>query len=284
VSPHTGIAIGFFTSTAAGVLAGLLLTPREELGRFFSALNAALAFACFCLVAPFRPDPLGRTAAGARGQEIDVLASLAAGLAMALTAAFIVSLYLPAGRGGRGVMPGGRRGKWLLVLAAAAALGATALDGWGLARGGASAFMSGAGALAAAALLGSVIVAMILGHWYLVRLRLPERHLVRFSRILGGAVLLRALVLIAGIVIFGAAAPGGVGAFLRQLAVDRGLFFWQRIFFGILGPAAFSYMAYETSRIRSTQSATGILYIAVVFVVIGEFLARYLAAAGAGPV
>jgi len=42
-------------------------------------------------------------------------------------------------------------------------------------------------------------------------------------------------------------------------------------------------MVYETARIRSTQSATGILYIAVIFVVYGEFVARYLAVAGAGP-
>ncbi len=281
--PRSGIALGFFTSTAAGMLAGLLLTPRKELGRFFSALMAALAFACFCLAAPLRPGAPGGPAAGAPGIEGGPAASLAAWLAMALTAAFIISLYVPGGRGGRGVIAGGRKGEWLLYMATAAALGATALDGWGAVPGGVAAFVSGAGALSGAALLGSVIVAMILGHWYLVRQRLPESYLVRFSLIFGGAVLLRAVVLLAGIAIVGATAPGGAAVFLRHLAVDRGLFFWQRVFFGILGPAAFAYMAYETARIRSTQSATGILYVAVVFVVIGEFLARYLAAAGAGP-
>ena len=53
--------------------------------------------------------------------------------------------------------------------------------------------------------------------------------------------------------------------------------------FGLLGPAAFAFMVHETARIRSTQSATGILYIAVIFVMYGELLARYLAVAGAGP-
>ena len=55
------------------------------------------------------------------------------------------------------------------------------------------------------------------------------------------------------------------------------------VFFGILGPAAFAYMVRETARMRSTQSATGILYMAMIFVVYGEFLARYLTVAGAGP-
>jgi hypothetical protein len=42
-------------------------------------------------------------------------------------------------------------------------------------------------------------------------------------------------------------------------------------------------MIHATASIRSTQSATGILYLAVVFVLIGEFLARYLTVAGVGP-
>ena len=76
---------------------------------------------------------------------------------------------------------------------------------------------------------------------------------------------------------------GTLVPFLRLTAVDRGFFFWQRVFFGILGPAAFAYMVRETARLRSTQSATGILYMALIFVVYGEFLARYLTVAGAGP-
>jgi hypothetical protein len=42
-------------------------------------------------------------------------------------------------------------------------------------------------------------------------------------------------------------------------------------------------MVSETARIRSTQSATGILYVAVIFVLIGELLARYLTVIGLGP-
>jgi len=277
MSAAASVATGFFTGAAAGILGAVLIAPREELGRFFSTLNAGLAAALLGLAAPLRPAPF------AAPPGPPSAASLLAGTALALALAFVVILYLPGGRGGRGVLPGGRRGRWVLVAATAAALIATALDGWAAAPQGAAAALFGANALAAAALLGSVIVAMNLGHWYLVRVRLSESHLVRFSLVMGGALAVRAVLLASGLLIFGADAPKGLRGFLSELAIDRGFFFWQRVFFGILGPAVFTYMVYETARIRSTQSATGILYIAVIFVLVGELLARFLTVAGAGP-
>ena len=112
---------------------------------------------------------------------------------------------------------------------------------------------------------------------------MPVGHLVKFSLILGGAVGLRALLCLVGLLVAGGRSEKGIGPYLADLAVHRGMFFWSRVFFGLLGPAAFAYMVHETARIRSTQSATGILYIAVIFVVIGEFLARFLSTAGVGP-
>jgi hypothetical protein len=274
VSSGIGIATGFFTCAAAGILGALLLAPFDDLRRFFFALNGGLAFGFLCLAAPYRPDArLLLSGAAAPGRLPEYVGSLAAGLAIVLVIAYVAVLYLP----------GGRRGRALLALATSAALVATAADGWQAARGGAAGWISGANALAAAALLGSVIVAMILGHWYLVRWRLPVAHLVRFSLVMAGAIALRAALLIGGLWIAGARSPLGLGGFLSSIAVDRAVFFWPRVGFGILGPAVFAYMVHETARIRSTQSATGILYIAVIFVIIGEFMARYLTVAGVGP-
>jgi hypothetical protein len=270
LSAGIGIATGFFTSAAAGILGALLVPPFEELRRFFFALNAGLALGFFCLAAPLRPALLRPAPAAGGGAAV---ASWAATLAMALVIAYIAALYVP----------GNRQAKPILGLATAAAIVATAADGWGAARGGGQGWIFAANAVAAAALLGSVIVAMILGHWYLVRGRLPVAHLVRFSLILAGAIGLRALLCLIGLLIVGARSSSGIRGYLAALAVDRGFFFWQRIVFGMVGPAVFAYMVHETARIRSTQSATGILYIAVIFVVIGEFLARYLTVAGVGP-
>ena len=258
------IAIGFFTSTAAGILAALLLAPFRELGRFFFVLNATLAFVFLCLTAPYR------VTARAAAPGVFLLACIAIVLVMTYLTALLM-------------LRRGRASKGLLVAAAAAALLVTAADGWTAGAAGGPKWFFSANALAAAALLGAATVGMLLGHWYLVRTRLDISHLIRFARFFAASVAARASFLIAGLLDAGLRSPSGLEQFLRTTAVDRGLFFWQRVFFGILGPAAFAGMVYETARIRSTQSATGILYIAVIFVVYGEFVARYLAVAGAGP-
>jgi len=275
------VATGFFTLTGAGLLAGLLVAPRAELGRFFSTLHAGLGLLCLLLVVMFRAGSGAASVAGA-GRSPAPTALPAAGGAAALALLFLGLLYLPQGRGGRGVRPGGRLGQWCLALSVAGAMAAVVADAWALAAGRQPA-MFAAAAVASGALLGAVLVGMDLGHWYLVRVRLSEKHLMRFARLLGAAVALRAGLLLAGLALYGAASPEGPAAYLRGVAVDRGFFFWQRVCFGILGPAVLAYLVYETARIRSTQSATGILYIAVIFVLIGELLARYLTVQGAGP-
>jgi hypothetical protein len=46
---------------------------------------------------------------------------------------------------------------------------------------------------------------------------------------------------------------------------------------GVLGPLVATVLAWKTVEIRSTQSATGILYIAMMFVLFGELGALILA-------
>ncbi len=67
-----------------------------------------------------------------------------------------------------------------------------------------------------------------------------------------------------------------VGSFRRYIMSVDGIFFWQRVLFGLAGPAVLSYLTWETAKIRSTQSATGILYVDFFTVVVGEVLAKYL--------
>jgi len=62
------------------------------------------------------------------------------------------------------------------------------------------------------------------------------------------------------------------------LMVSQGIFFWMRVGWGLLGPLVLYPMIWGTVRIRSTMAATGILYVAVVAVVIGEVLGTYLSA------
>ena len=63
-----------------------------------------------------------------------------------------------------------------------------------------------------------------------------------------------------------------VGFIRHYIFSIDGIFFWQRLLFGLAGPAVLSYLTWETAKIRSTQSATGILYIAFALVLFGELI------------
>lgn len=122
-----------------------------------------------------------------------------------------------------------------------------------------------AGALASVAFLGSVNLAMILGHWYLVVRGMPIHPLKRLTI----ATLIAAVVKLALVVIVLVAI---------QPAQMRDIFFWMRAAWGLLIPLLLFPMVWGTVKIRSTMAATGILYVDVVAVVIGEVLGGWLSA------
>ena len=62
-----------------------------------------------------------------------------------------------------------------------------------------------------------------------------------------------------------------VATFLRE-----GVFVLQRLLFGLLIPASLAYFTWKTIEMRSTQSATGILYVVVFLTLVGEALSVYL--------
>ena len=62
------------------------------------------------------------------------------------------------------------------------------------------------------------------------------------------------------------------------VAIRQGIFFWMRAGWGLVGPLALYPMIWGTVKIRSTMAATGILYVDVVAVVIGEVLGGWLSA------
>ena len=128
-----------------------------------------------------------------------------------------------------------------------------------------------AGALASIALLGSVNLAMILGHWYLVVRGMAIEPLKRLT--IATLVAAIAKMLLVVIVIGWAAAEQG-GAPL----VTKDIFFWMRAGWGLLGPLALYPMVWGTVKLRSTMAATGILYVDVVAVIIGEVLGGWLSA------
>jgi hypothetical protein len=125
------------------------------------------------------------------------------------------------------------------------------------------------------ALLGLTMAAMLLGHWYLNVPGLAIGELKRVTVLLFVFLLIR--LVIAGIGIAPAIAGKSEMEIYKYLfSSTSGIFLLMRWFWGLLGPLGLSYFIWDTVKLRSTQSATGILYVAVVFVLIGETIAQYL--------
>src|SRR5205807_41783 len=63
---------------------------------------------------------------------------------------------------------------------------------------------------------------------------------------------------------------------VQELLVQQGIFFWPRIIFGVLVPIVLTAMIWSTVKIQHTQAATGLLYLAVVALLFGEFFSKFL--------
>ncbi|MBX6312863.1 MAG: hypothetical protein IRY99_08105 [Isosphaeraceae bacterium] len=159
-----------------------------------------------------------------------------------------------------------------IPLTAAIALIAAALLVWASSGPSAEVWALGAaGRLASAALLGATSTAMLLGHHYLTAPAMSIDPLRRFVRGIAVALAVRAAL----------AAWGLDLAFLRLALpigteAHAGLFLAIRWGMGLLGPAIATVLAWKTVAIRSTQSATGILYAELALVLFGELCSMIL--------
>jgi hypothetical protein len=121
-----------------------------------------------------------------------------------------------------------------------------------------------AGSLSSAALLGTAISAMLMGHSYLIA---PSMSLTPLYRLLAAL----AIALVARMLIDGWAAAWWLGEHsLAGLEGDAVLWLPVRWLIGLVAPLVLCWMAWQTAKIRSTQSATGILYVVVIFCFLGE--------------
>ncbi len=124
-------------------------------------------------------------------------------------------------------------------------------------------------------LLGLTMTAMLLGHWYLNTPTMKLLPLQRMIQQLWICVGLRAVLC-------------GVGLVVAVLAMDSVEFGWMglvslRWLAGFFGIALLSGMTWQTLKIPNTQSATGILYVAVIFSFIGELTSQLLSSETAFP-
>jgi hypothetical protein len=243
----------FSLRLALGMVATLLvLTPTQVNPRFFRAhfqiaLGIALAGLLFAHLATL--------------QSVGLTACLVAGLVFA-TLGSVVYAFEGA--------PGGRT---LTVLTSAAFAAGLVLLGPAVETAAVEAGRAvwvHADSFTSAAFLGATMTAMLMGHSYLNAPTMSIAPLVRLLAVLGVATTARAAVAGLGLWCWTESQPSVslTGAMLLWLPVRWGV--------GLVGPAVLAVLAWQTARIRSTQSATGILYVVVILGFLGELTSMLL--------
>lgn len=131
--------------------------------------------------------------------------------------------------------------------------------------------------ISAALVLGGFLAGMMFGHHYLMNTEMPKKLLVTMAWILIAVMAFRIVSVGATLLLYKEVIRPDID-FLAALTSfqGHGIFFWQRVLVGLFIPAIVVGMIWGTARIGSNQSATGIMYVAIAFVFIGELAARYL--------
>ncbi len=113
--------------------------------------------------------------------------------------------------------------------------------------------------------VGVTIFSMLLGHYYLVVPKLSEKPLLYLHYLLWGIMALKMALSL-------------LSYFSNSTDINLwdNVFIWMRLLWGYLAIAILTYYSYRLSKMRSTQSATGVLYVVDFFMIVGELVSYYL--------
>jgi hypothetical protein len=160
-----------------------------------------------------------------------------------------------------------RKDVLILPVSAGAIFAIMAAFGW-TAYGTGTAVLLTAHLLTSALVLGTSLIAMSTGHWYLANAQLPFEILIRLCKLFVGAIGLKTVI----VAIY---AVTRFEDYWRLEDFDK-LMMGLRIGAGVVLSVLLALMSLSCAKRHANQSATGILYVAVVFVLIGETISLYL--------
>jgi hypothetical protein len=250
----------FLAHLGTGIAFTLLIVSRQAGVKFFR-FNAGLAAALIAAALAFRPG---------EGVAAGQVANRGSLTALAIALACLTLYWIIAGRVWAWLRPP------LAAIASFAGGVAVVLHAVAASRPVSGPALTALSAFSSAALLGGTCTSMVLGHWYLV---LPSLEVSHLQRLVGYHLVTLScrIVVVAIVLVVAREVPLATGqSLVRYVSSLGGIFFWQRVLFGLAAPAVLGYLTWETAKIRSTQSATGILYVDLFTVVVGEMLANYV--------
>jgi hypothetical protein len=161
-------------------------------------------------------------------------------------------------------------GGWLTIYLTPIALAACLIQGGMLVRGPADTPMRIADDVLSALVVGSATTAMLMGHSYLISPSMSIAPLMRLLAAIGVSVVLRTGLACVGL--WEWTSNHGMASLETELM----LWLPVRWLLGLIAPLVLGWMAWETARIRSTQSATGILYVVVIVCFLAELTSLLL--------
>jgi len=124
-------------------------------------------------------------------------------------------------------------------------------------------------------ILCATLHSMTLGHWYLNVRGLPIGHLRRANTVLWILLGLR-LIWDLYFLFYGKILYGGDSLTLAQFSMKLdGFLLWIGIFFGTLFPFVVLFFVKEVLKVKNTQSATGIFYVILCSVLMGDLAYKY---------
>jgi hypothetical protein len=242
---------------AAGASGALALVPPAQFDRRFFRFNTAILL-ILVAVATAVGRPLFD---GIRGLTFSLLVDV---IAWALVADIVLISALAFSRTRRIVSMA-----FLLPVITGAFFAVTIALGAAPGRPGEAALLT-LHLLTSGALLGSVLVAMNLGHSYLRNAALSFDPLIRLARLFLGSAIVKSIVSL------GLLSRDAARWWPQLLDTYDGMLVLVRVVGGLAGPIVLGFMVVSCARSRANQSATGILYAAVVFVLVGEAISLHL--------
>ena len=260
----------FFYQIALGGLFGLSVTPFHELERAFYKSTAGVLFVVAVLALWGKANLYWQNRAAELSLGIFAEISFY-GLFVILFAAYMISLW--------GENQEFRARSFAsCLLCGLVGLVFSARGFYDAPFGSVETFLYPLGFFLSALLLGTVTVGMLIGHWYLIDTGQSLDPFVRVYKFFVVTLIAQTLFLIvspAALYIFGASASV---INLERLWTDHSTLLLTRVISGQAAPLILSWMIWRTLLIPHTMAATGLFYIALLGVFVGEILGKQILA------
>jgi hypothetical protein len=127
-------------------------------------------------------------------------------------------------------------------------------------------------------LLGSVTVGMLIGHWYLIDTGQTLDPFVRVYKFFVVSLGLQSAFLVLSLILLYFLGSQHTLAAIERLWTHHSTLFGARVIIGYVAPLVLAWMIWRTLLIPHTMAATGLFYIALLGVFVGEILGRQILA------